>query len=250
MRGERRRVAGGACESVTAIAGHDLSHKGAAAAREKRAATRSAAPCARSRGVSSTGVSSGDGGGSLGAARLGRYQLLRKIAVGGMAEIYLARVSGVGGFEKNVVVKRILPQLAESDEFFAMFLDEARIAATLSHPNVVQIYDAGQAGSEFFIAMEYLDGADLHTVRRVLAERGSELPAQHAVFIVCAIASGLHYTHERLGLDGRPLDIVHRDVTPHNVFLTREGGVKLVDFGIAKATNRMSSTSYGTLKGK
>ena len=192
----------------------------------------------------------GDGGGPLGLERLGRYQLLRKIAVGGMAEIYLARVSGAGGFEKNVVVKRILPQLAESDEFFAMFLDEARIAATLQHPNLVHIYDAGQAGSDYFIAMEHLDGADLHTIRRVLHDRKQVMPIQHAVFIASAVAAGLHYAHEKLDLDGQPLSIVHRDVTPQNVFLTREGGVKLVDFGVAKAANRMSTTTYGTLKGK
>jgi tRNA A-37 threonylcarbamoyl transferase component Bud32 len=182
--------------------------------------------------------------------RLGRYQLLRKIAVGGMAEIYLARVTGAAGFEKNVVVKRILPQLAQSDEFYQMFLDEARIAATLQHPNVVQIYDAQNVGGEHFIAMEYLDGADLLTIRRVLAERRQGLPVQHSVFIVSGVASGLHYAHERRGLDGQALEIVHRDVTPQNVILTREGGIKLVDFGIAKATNRLTTTGFGTLKGK
>jgi eukaryotic-like serine/threonine-protein kinase len=199
-------------------------------------------------------VSRGDVGGTLGViaepAQLGRYRLLRKIAVGGMAEIYLARVSGAGGFEKDVVVKRILPQLAESDEIFAMFLDEARIAAALQHPNLVQVFDAGQAGNEYFIAMEYLDGADLQTVRRVLAERQRGMPLQHGIFIVSSIAAGLHHAHEKRGLDGSPLEIVHRDVTPQNVFLTREGGVKLVDFGIAKAINRMATTSHGTLKGK
>jgi serine/threonine protein kinase len=171
-----------------------------------------------------------------------------------MAEIYLARVSGPGGFEKNVVVKRILPQLAESDEFFAMFLDEARIAATLQHANLVHIYDAGQSDGEFFIAMEYLDGADLHTVDRVLAARGGgggrAIPLQQAIFIVNSVAAGLHYAHEKLGFDGQPLHIVHRDVNPQNVFLTREGGVKLVDFGVAKSVNRVSRTVYGTLKGK
>ncbi len=182
--------------------------------------------------------------------RLGRYQLLRKIAVGGMAEIYLARVTGAAGFEKNVVVKRILPQLAQSDEFYQMFLDEARIAATLQHPNVVQIYDAQNVGGEHFIAMEYLDGADLLTIRRVLAERRQGLPVQHSVFVVSGVASGLHYAHERRGLDGSPLEIVHRDVTPQNIILTREGGIKLVDFGIAKATNRLTTTGFGTLKGK
>jgi serine/threonine protein kinase len=182
--------------------------------------------------------------------RLGRYHLLRKIAVGGMAEIYLARVTGAAGFEKNVVVKRILPQLAQSDEFYQMFLDEARIAATLQHPNVVQIYDAQNVGGEHFIAMEFLDGADLLTIRRVLAERRQGLPVQHSVFIVSGVASGLHYAHERRGLDGHPLEIVHRDVTPQNIILTREGGIKLVDFGIAKATNRLTTTGFGTLKGK
>ena len=182
--------------------------------------------------------------------RLGRYQLLRKIAVGGMAEIYLARVTGAAGFEKQVVVKRILPQLAEDDEFYQMFLDEARIAATLQHPNVVQIFDVQEADGEHFIAMEYLDGADLLTVRRILAERRQGLPIQHSVYIVSGVAAGLHYAHEKVGLDGTPLRIVHRDVTPQNVLLTRDGGVKLVDFGIAKATNRMSSTGLGTLKGK
>jgi hypothetical protein len=201
-------------------------------------------------GVSSWSLPRGEGGGPLGPERLGRYQLLRKIAVGGMAEIYLARVSGAGGFEKNVVVKRILPQLAESDEVFTMFLDEARIAATLQHPNLVDIYDAGQEDREYFIAMEHLDGADLHTVARVLRERRTSMPLQHAVFIATSVAAGLHYAHEKLGLDGRPLRIVHRDVTPQNVFLTRDGGVKLVDFGIAKATNRVSTTTHGTLKGK
>ncbi|HLU68590.1 MAG TPA: serine/threonine-protein kinase [Kofleriaceae bacterium] len=182
--------------------------------------------------------------------RLGRYQLLRKIAVGGMAELYLARVTGAAGFEKDVVIKRILPQLAESDEFYQMFLDEARIAATLQHPNVVQIYDAQQVGGEHFIAMEYLDGADLLTLRRILAERRQGLPIQHSVYIASAVAAGLHYAHEKVGLDGKPLAIVHRDVTPQNILITRDGGIKLVDFGIAKATNRMSSTGYGTLKGK
>ena len=191
-----------------------------------------------------------DHGESVAPVLLGRYRLLKKIAVGGMAEIYLARVSGAGGFEKNVVVKRILPQLAESDEFFRMFLDEARIAATLQHPNVVQVFDAQEQDGEHFIAMEFLDGADLHTIRRILAEKRQGLPVQHSVFIVGAVAAGLHYAHDKLGLDGQPLRIVHRDVTPQNILLTREGGVKLVDFGIAKAANRASSTGYGTLKGK
>ncbi len=182
---------------------------------------------------------------------LGRYELQKKIAVGGMAELYLAQVSGVGGFQKQVVVKRILPQLAESEELFRMFLDEARIAATLQHPNVVQVYDSCQEDGEYFMAMEYLDGTDLRTLRKVLADKALPLPWEHALHIVTSIAAGLHYAHDKRGLDNQPLGIVHRDVTPHNIFLTREGGVKLVDFGIAKAQGRMAQeTALGTLKGK
>ena len=182
---------------------------------------------------------------------LGRYELQKKIAVGGMAELYLAQVSGVGGFQKQVVIKRILPQLAESEELFRMFLDEARIAATLQHPNVVQVYDSCQEDGEYFMAMEYLDGTDLRTLRKVLADQALPLPWEHALHIVTSIAAGLHYAHDKRGLDSKPLGIVHRDVTPHNIFLTREGGVKLVDFGIAKAQGRMAQeTALGTLKGK
>jgi len=181
---------------------------------------------------------------------LGRYTLIKKIAVGGMAEIYLARVSGLGGFEKNVVLKRILPQLAESEEFFKMFLDEARIAATLQHPNIVTVHDAGEVDGEYFIAMEFLDGADVLAVRRILADRGETLPLEQAILIGSSVAAALHYAHEKRDVDGTPLGIVHRDVTPHNVFLTRDGAVKLVDFGIAKAKGRKSKTTYGTLKGK
>ncbi len=181
---------------------------------------------------------------------LGRYQLQKKIAVGGMAELYLAHVTGVGGFEKQVVVKRILPQLAESEELFRMFLDEARIAATLQHPNVVQIYDSCEEDGEYFMAMEYLDGTDLRTLRKVLADQSMPLPWEHALYIIVNIAAGLHYAHEKRDFSGEPLGIVHRDVTPHNIFLTREGGIKLVDFGIAKAQGRMTETAIGTLKGK
>ncbi|MBL4636724.1 MAG: serine/threonine protein kinase [Kofleriaceae bacterium] len=181
---------------------------------------------------------------------LGRYQLQKKIAVGGMAELYLAQVSGAGGFQKQVVVKRILPQLAESEELFRMFLDEARIAATLDHPNVIQVYDSCEENGEYFMAMEYLDGTDLRTLRKVLADRELAIPWEHAIYVISNIAAGLHYAHEKCDFDGEPLGIVHRDVTPHNIFLTRDGTVKLVDFGIAKAQGRMTETALGTLKGK
>ncbi len=181
---------------------------------------------------------------------LGRYQLQKKIAVGGMAELYLAQVSGAGGFQKQVVVKRILPQLAESEELFRMFLDEARIAATLDHPNVIQVYDSCEENGEYFMAMEYLDGTDLRTLRKVLADKELAIPWEHAIYVISSIAAGLHYAHEKCDFDGAALGIVHRDVTPHNIFLTRDGAVKLVDFGIAKAQGRMTETALGTLKGK
>jgi tRNA A-37 threonylcarbamoyl transferase component Bud32 len=183
-------------------------------------------------------------------ATLGRYRLVRKLAVGGMAEIWLAQMSSAGGFEKNVVLKRMLPQLAEDEDLYRMFVDEARIAASLQHPHIVQVYDCGEVDGEFFITMEYLDGADLQTVRAALAQRKAGLPLMHTIHIASAIAAGLHYAHERRAADGAPLGIVHRDVSPANVFVTRDGGIKLLDFGIAKAVDRMTRTSRGALKGK
>ncbi len=182
---------------------------------------------------------------------LGKYHLIKKIAAGGMAEIYLARVSGLAGFEKVVVVKRILPQLSTQDQFIQMFLDEARIAATLQHPNIVQMYDIGAADGNYFIAMEYLHGEDVRSIYRRLRDRKQGgMPLDHALNIVICVASGLHHAHDKASFDGKPLGIVHRDVTPQNVIVTFDGGVKLVDFGIAKASNRLSETRFGTLKGK
>jgi serine/threonine-protein kinase len=183
--------------------------------------------------------------------RLGKYEILKRLATGGMAEIFLARVSGLPGFQKMVVVKRILPQLSTKADFVEMFLDEARIAATLQHPNVVQMYDVGVVDGSYFIAMEYLHGEDVRSLMKALFRRGKErLPLEHALNIVIGVAAGLHYAHEKVGFDGQALNIVHRDVTPQNVIVTYEGGVKLLDFGIAKASNRFGETRFGTLKGK
>lgn len=181
---------------------------------------------------------------------LGKYQLLKRIATGGMAEIFVARVSGIPGFEKIVVVKRILPQLASNQEFIQMFLDEARIAATLHHPNIVQMYDIGAVDGNYFISMEYLHGEDIRHLMKALRQKGEGLPLEHALNIIIGMSAGLHYAHEKVGFDGKPLGIVHRDVTPQNVFVTYDGGVKIVDFGIAKASNRAHETRFGTLKGK
>jgi tRNA A-37 threonylcarbamoyl transferase component Bud32 len=181
---------------------------------------------------------------------LGKYQLLKRIAAGGMAEIFVAKVTGLPGFDKIVVIKRILPQLATNNEFIQMFLDEARIAATLQHPNIVQMYDIGAVDGNYFISMEYLFGEDLRTLLKALKAQHRWIPIEHALSVVIGMCAGLHYAHEKAGFDGKKLGIVHRDVTPQNVFVTFDGSVKIVDFGIAKATNRFGETRYGGLKGK
>jgi serine/threonine protein kinase len=183
-------------------------------------------------------------------SRLGKYEIIKRLATGGMAEIFLARVSGLPGFQKMVVIKRILPQLATKTDFVEMFLDEARIAATLQHPNVVQMYDVGVVDGNYFIAMEYLHGEDVRSLSRMVHRQDKKLPLEHALNILIGVSSGLHYAHEKVGFDGRPLEIVHRDVTPQNVIVTYDGAVKLLDFGIAKASNRFGETRFGTLKGK
>src|SRR4029079_15023785 len=133
------------------------------------------------------------------------------------AEIFLARAAALPGFKKLVVVKRILPQLAQKPEFLEMFLDEARIAATLQHPNIVQTYDVAVAGGNYFIAMEFLHGEGLHPLLRTVKKREDKIPAEQSLQIVISLGSGLHYAHEREDFDGKPLQIVHRDVTPANV---------------------------------
>ncbi len=180
---------------------------------------------------------------------LGVYQLLERLAVGGMAEIFLARRVAQAGFEKTVVVKRILPQLAQNDEFVHMFLDEARLAAQLHHPNIAHVYDVGvDEGLPYFV-MEWVQGRELREVMYAAAGSGG-LPLEHAIKIVVSVAAALHHAHERLGPDHRSLGIVHRDVSPSNVLVTYDGGVKLLDFGVAKAARRRTETLAGTLKGK
>lgn len=181
---------------------------------------------------------------------LGKYELLKKIAAGGMAEILVARAHTLPGVEKVVVIKRLLPQFSAKQEFIDMFLDEARIAATLNHPNVVQMYDFGPMDGGYFMALEYLHGEDLRAINRKHIAQERVMPLEHALTIVSSVAGGLHHAHEAKGFDGRDLAIVHRDVSPHNVFVTFDGAVKLVDFGIAKSKNRVSQTRHGTLKGK
>jgi len=184
-----------------------------------------------------------------GRERFGKYEILRRLATGGMAEIYLARATGIEGFEKLVVLKRILPQYAGEDEFVSMFLDEARLAATLHHSNVVSVYDIGEVDGQYFLAMEFLHGQDARQLMKTVSQQRTGLPLEHALSVVMGVCAGLHYAHEHV-VDGKPLELVHRDVSPQNVFITYDGHVKLLDFGIARASSRLTQTRGTSLKGK
>src|SRR5439155_10141751 len=152
--------------------------------------------------------------------RLGRYQILRPLARGGMAELFLARATGIQGFEKLVVIKRILPELAGDAEYVEMFLDEARLAATLHHSNIVQVYDIGEDGGAPFFAMEYLHGEDVRSILHTAENKRQRPPLEHALLVAIGVAAGLHYAHELCDGEGKPLGIIHRDVSPHNVAVT------------------------------
>ncbi|WP_243305268.1 serine/threonine-protein kinase [Geothrix oryzisoli] len=180
----------------------------------------------------------------------GNYFLLEKIAIGGMAELFKAQQRGVQGFQKIVAIKRILPHFSDNEDFVTMFIDEAKLAAQLTHPNIVQIFDLGKAGSSYYIAMEYVNGRDLRTLLRKVREYGLPFPEQVAAFVVMKVAAALDYAHRKRGFDDRELKLVHRDISPQNVILSTEGAVKLVDFGIAKAASKASHTVAGALKGK
>jgi serine/threonine-protein kinase len=184
-----------------------------------------------------------------GAGGFGKYRLIAELGHGGMAEVFLAIASGPAGFNKLVVLKQIREQLAEDPEFLAMFLDEARLAARLNHPNVVQTNEVGEDGRRYFIAMEYLEGQPLNRVVQRLAKDGRLTLAMHVRILIDALA-GLHYAHELTDFDGTSLQVVHRDATPHNIFVTYAGQVKVVDFGIAKALGSSAETRTGVLKGK
>jgi serine/threonine protein kinase len=181
--------------------------------------------------------------------RLGRFELLRRLAVGGMAEVYLAYAVGPGDFRKVVAIKRLLPQHALDPQLLRMFLDEARLMARLSHPNIPHVTDVDDGkgvGVPFFV-MEYVHGTDL---RGVLNAAAGALPLEQALTIACATAAGLHHAHEQRGSGGQPLEIVHRDISPSNVLISFDGGVKVTDFGVAKWNEQKSFTHQGQLKGK
>jgi serine/threonine-protein kinase len=184
--------------------------------------------------------------------RFGKYTLIRKLATGGMAELFLAIQKSVAGFEKLLVIKRILPARTQDRAFIEMLLHEARIAATLSHPNIVQIFDVGAVDGTYFIAMEHVHGEDLRSVVRQMKKRNVvEFPLEHALSIVLGMCAGLAYAHEKRDLDGTALNIVHRDISPQNVVITFTGDVKIVDFGIAQSDAQLQeNTTSGKLKGK
>jgi serine/threonine protein kinase len=183
-------------------------------------------------------------------AKLDKYEVIAPLAVGGMAELYVVRSRGIASFEKLCVLKRILPQHARDDEFVRMFLDEARLAATLHHPNVVQVYDIGVIDGLYYFTMEYVHGQDLAAIIATARGQKRGMKLEHSIGIVAAVAAGLHHAHEQIGPLGTALDIVHRDVSPTNILVSYDGNIKVVDFGIAKAAARRTQTTAGNAKGK
>lgn len=180
----------------------------------------------------------------------GKYFLLDKLGTGGMAEIYKAKTFGSDGFEKTVVIKKILPHWANDPEFVRMLVDEAKLSVMLDHPNVVDVMDLGSVENTYYISMAFIDGFDLKTLMNRVEEKGRKIPIDVACYIVMQTAAGLDYAHKKIGPDGKPLNIIHRDVSPHNILLSYNGDVKIGDFGIAKAASKGSFTATGMLKGK
>lgn len=183
-------------------------------------------------------------------AYFGKYLLVHQLGRGGMAELFLAKQSGLKGFEKVLAIKKILPHLTQDPEFVSMFVNEGKLAALLTHQHIVQIFDLGNVDGAYYMAMEYVMGKDLRTLAVKAREHGGRLALDHALSIISQVASGLDYAHRKKDLNGHELNIVHRDVSPQNILVSYEGEVKLVDFGIAKAAGLGQETQTGILKGK
>lgn len=179
-----------------------------------------------------------------------RYNLIEKLEAGGMAEVFLAEATSVQGFKKRVAIKRVLPHLASHTNFIGMFLDEARLGARLSHANVVSVFDIGKSDNSFFIVMEFIDGTNLKKIMETLRVKRQYFPLKDAIFISMEACRGLSYAHELLDEDGKPLDLVHRDVSPPNILISKRGEVKVTDFGLAKARTQLERTDPGVVKGK
>ncbi|MBA3541757.1 MAG: serine/threonine protein kinase, partial [Deltaproteobacteria bacterium] len=185
-------------------------------------------------------------------AGFGRYQLVERLAVGGMAELFLATAPGEHGFQKKVVIKRLLPHLIADDNYTAMFIDEAKLTARLVHPKIAQTFELGKVDDALYIAMEFVDGIDVLALLREFATRKRRIEPQLAAWIAHEVLDALDYAHNSLAEDGRAMGIVHRDISPSNVLLSMRGDIKLVDFGIARAQDpeRSHKSKSGTLKGK
>jgi serine/threonine protein kinase len=184
------------------------------------------------------------------ATTFGRYTLVRKLATGGMAEVFLASADGPMGFQKKCVVKRILPHFSDDPQFVQMFLGEARLAAELNHPNLVQIFDFGEVDGQYFIAMEFIDGPNLRVLNHELRSISGSVPLAAAARMITMAAEGLQFAHDLKDEHGQPINLVHRDISPDNILVSRQGTVKVVDFGIAKAANQVHLTKSGMIKGK
>ncbi len=182
--------------------------------------------------------------------KLGRYELIAPIAKGGMAQIFRARLDGPAGFQQFFAIKRILPQFSRDEDFRRLFVNEAKVASLLRHPNIVSVLELGQDDESLYLVMEYVEGIDLHRLLKILAKQDRWLPADLSAYIIAGLLRALAYAHSRTDDQGRPLGIVHRDVTPHNTLLTKEGLVKLADFGIAKAAFTTFKTAQGLTRGK
>ena len=180
----------------------------------------------------------------------GKYKSIRKIGEGGMATVFLARQSGLHNFEKIVAIKTILPHLLENSEAVSMFTDEARIAAQLNHPNIIQVYDFGLEGRTFYISLEYVHGCSLHNLLTALHKTNGMLPLGLTLYIMTSVCRGLEYAHNKTGLDGKPLNIIHRDLDPQNILLGYDGQIKISDFGLAKTDIQTHKSMTGDIKGK
>ena len=182
--------------------------------------------------------------------RIGQYELLERIGIGGMAEVFRARQTGEEGFERFVAIKRILPGIAADQDFVKMFIDEAKIAVQLSHPNIAQIYDLGREGDTYYIAQELVHGRDMGAIVKRQSATDPHLPIQFVLHVGMKICEALQHAHTAHGTMGRPLNIIHRDVSPSNILVSFEGAVKVIDFGLAKAVGRLVTTQSGIVKGK
>ena len=183
-------------------------------------------------------------------SNFGKYEIITHLASGGMADIYLCRARGIQGFEKLAIIKRVRQDRALDKKMVELFLDEARLAASLQHPNIVQVYEFGIVEGSYFLAMEYVHGEDVHSLLARIRETEAALLLPEVLAITVGVCQGLQYAHDCLGLNGRPLGIVHRDISPSNVLISYDGAVMITDFGIAKATSRSTETTTGTVRGK